>query len=334
MAEKRYEKRRLARIRKRQQKKQMRRRVRIAGSVLAAVTIILSGRFLMSKMAGNSNAMGTEVVEPDYHVEESVGEESTLEIEYVTDDEYAQMPVKMQAQSFQDRLDCFLVVKEDTTLYARNSTKSNVIVALSKGTYVETYGTEGEWTKVSSAGREGYVRNRDLDGVMNEKLFKVVDGRIIVNAKYGLDANYETVFNENAAAGLRVMLEAMERDDLHVEVAATYRNAEEEKKELVLQGNPENAPKPGHAVFQTGYGVQFYVAGTDPRLDNDFEQSEQYAWLMEHSKEYGFILRYPEGFDNITGYRWDPTIFYYVGIEDAQIIMNEEVVMEQFYGVK
>jgi len=39
--------------------------------------------------------------------------------------------------------------------------------------------------------------------------------------------------------------------------------------------------------------------------------------MLEHAHEYGFILRYPEGHESITGYRFEPWHWRYIGSEDA-----------------
>lgn len=312
-------------------------------TVLAAVVLLFSGRFIISKMTNHSNAMSARVIEPSYSSDtessEPIEKKEDVVIEYMTEEELLEKDIlprteKTQAEGFQEELDCFLVTNQDAVLYARNSTKANELAVLPKGTYVESYGHDSGWTKVSSIGREGYIKDQYLDVVSDSSLFKVVEGKLIVNKRYGLPSTYETEFNAQAASAMRVMLEAMEREGLSLEVATTYRSAPDEAKELVLMGNPVDAPESGHTVFQTGYGVQFYIAGTDPRLDNHFELTDQFAWLRDHAYEYGFILRYPEGSESTTGYRSDPTIFIYVGIEDAGAMMEEKLTLEEYYGVE
>lgn len=322
-----------------------RKRQRFLAFALAAGLVFLSGHFVLSRLSNNSSAQSSlpesqiTIVEGKEEKNSSKEDNKKKEVTYVTSAEAQAKHLlprteKKQADHFQNRLDSFLQTREDTILYHRDSVKSTEVAAIPKGTVVESYGHENGWTKVTSKGREGFIRDEFLEVIADANQFVVVDGHVIVNASFCLASDYETVFHEDAAAALRVMTEAMERDGVHVEVATTYRSAADEAKELVLQGNPAHAPKPGHAVFQTGYGVQFYVAGTDPRMDNHFEKTEAFKWLKDHAHEYGFILRYPEGSETITGYRADPTIFYYVGIEDASIISNEGLTMEVFYGVQ
>lgn len=327
----------------------IRRRRAILTCLFAAVLVFLLGRFAISKLSDQSSAESTRS-EKDLalqaqnlkDLEEKNAEKTApkkVNIEYLTEKELrerkpAPRTDKVQVDHYQDKMDTFLVTSRDTRLYSRDSAKSGLQALLPAGTYLETYGHENGWTKVTSVGRQGFVRDADLEVVSDASKFYVINGHVIVNARYGLDEKYITVFNKDAAAALRVMLEAMDRDRVKVEVATTFRSAPDEARELVLRGNPAGAPQPGHAEFQTGFGVQFYEPGTDPRIENHFEKSKAYQWLMDHAFEYGFVLRYPEGSETITGFRADPTIFTYVGVEDASIMTNEGLTLEVYYGVQ
>lgn len=53
-------------------------------------------------------------------------------------------------------------------------------------------------------------------------------------------------------------------------------------------------------------------------------------WLMEHSWEYGFILRYPSGTSDLTGIIYEPWHYRYVGREAAQAIHDQGVCLEEY----
>lgn len=333
----RYEQRRLARNRRRYQKQQRRRTRWIVGGVFFAVLCLLAAKVFIGRLANTSIATG------EYEQRSAVqsASEQTISTEFSSSestdsstDGLAPRTQKLQVEGYTDVLDCVLQTTGEAFLYERDSTGSHVVTTLPEGTYVETYGTEGQWTKVTSMGRAGYMQNRVLRVVQDAHLFHVVDGHLIVNKKYGLPLDYETVTNSSMQAALTIMREAMEREGIQVEVASLYRSAKEEQKEFVLQGSPKNAPEPGHSVLQTGCGVQFYAPGTDPRINRGFEETPAYQWLRTHAFEYGFVQRYPEGSETVTGYRVDPTIFFYIGREDASIIRNEALTLETFYGVE
>ena len=87
-------------------------------------------------------------------------------------------------------------------------------------------------------------------------------------------------------------------------------------------------PKAGQSDHQTALGVditdQFYTPYSGEEL-----QTEVYVWLRDHCAEYGFIQRYPDGKQGITGYR-QLYSFRYVGKEAAQYIQKNKLCLEEF----
>ena len=56
----------------------------------------------------------------------------------------------------------------------------------------------------------------------------------------------------------------------------------------------------------------------------------QFAGLKAHCAEYGFILRYPQGKESITGVTYEPWHYRYVGREAAQIMMQRGITLEEY----
>ena len=52
--------------------------------------------------------------------------------------------------------------------------------------------------------------------------------------------------------------------------------------------------------------------------------------MAEHCQEYGFILRFPEGKEDITGVMYEPWHFRYVGVDAATYIMENGLTLEEF----
>jgi D-alanyl-D-alanine carboxypeptidase len=65
-------------------------------------------------------------------------------------------------------------------------------------------------------------------------------------------------------------------------------------------------------------------------LDETFAQHPAYAWLVDHAHFFGFILRYPEGKEGITGYSYEPWHFRFVGLETAAKIHKKGLTLEEF----
>ncbi|MDR3313865.1 MAG: M15 family metallopeptidase [Oscillospiraceae bacterium] len=63
-----------------------------------------------------------------------------------------------------------------------------------------------------------------------------------------------------------------------------------------------------------------------------FEKSKEFAWLMEHGAEYGFILRYPKDKQSITNITYEPWHWRYVGVEAATEIMENGLCLEEYLG--
>ncbi len=86
---------------------------------------------------------------------------------------------------------------------------------------------------------------------------------------------------------------------------------------------------PGASEHQLGLALDI-VCDTYTALDEGFGDTKAGQWLLEHSREYGFILRYPKGKEYITGIDFEPWHFRYVGVEAATVIMDEGITLEEF----
>ena len=55
--------------------------------------------------------------------------------------------------------------------------------------------------------------------------------------------------------------------------------------------------------------------------------------LIENAYKYGFILRYPEGKEHITGYMYEPWHYRYIGVENAAKIYSSGLTLEEYFGL-
>ncbi len=86
---------------------------------------------------------------------------------------------------------------------------------------------------------------------------------------------------------------------------------------------------PGASEHQIGLALDI-VSTTYSWLEIDFGETAAGRWLREHCDEYGFILRYPQGKEYITGIQYEPWHFRYVGKEAAAQIMERDITLEEF----
>lgn len=91
--------------------------------------------------------------------------------------------------------------------------------------------------------------------------------------------------------------------------------------------------RPGHSEHQTGLVVDLDDHGAC-YLKGCFGDTSAGRWLAEHAAEYGFIVRYPEGKEEVTGFMPEPWHFRYVGAELALEMRTQGVTtLEEFFGL-
>ena len=115
---------------------------------------------------------------------------------------------------------------------------------------------------------------------------------------------------------------------------STYRNYDYQNdlynfyvKDKGLEYADKCSARPGHSEHQTGLAVD--VEGSNASYD-DFEESIEFNWMKENAHKYGFILRYPKGKEKITGFKYEPWHYRYVGKEVATIIYNKNITLEEY----
>ena len=108
-------------------------------------------------------------------------------------------------------------------------------------------------------------------------------------------------------------------------ITSGYRT-EEKQRELYENDEVGTAAKPGTSEHQSG--LAFDV--TTRHDGGGFEETEQFRWLSENCWEFGFILRYPKGKEDITGFPYEPWHYRYVGVKIAQEIHENGWTLEEY----
>lgn len=91
------------------------------------------------------------------------------------------------------------------------------------------------------------------------------------------------------------------------------------------------AALPGYSEHQTGRALDIFVIG---ETTNTFAQHPAAKWLAENAWRYGFILRYPEAYENLTGYAYEAWHFRYVGQPAAAEISQNDLTLEEYWALK
>lgn len=91
---------------------------------------------------------------------------------------------------------------------------------------------------------------------------------------------------------------------------------------------------PGRSEHHTGLAIDVTSASMGWGLTQDFADYPDGQWINEHCQDYGFIIRYPKGKTDITGYDYEPWHLRYVGVDAATYIMENGLTLEEYVGVE
>lgn len=141
-----------------------------------------------------------------------------------------------------------------------------------------------------------------------------------------------------AAAALEDLFEAAAQDGITLYATSGYRSYSTQKAifERKLERMDEkqanaSVAKPGYSEHQTGLAMDIEGETTKGTgLTEAFGESPEGIWTAEHCAEYGFIIRYPKGKTNITGYIYEPWHLRYVGKDAAAEITELGVTFEEY----
>ncbi|MFQ3543750.1 M15 family metallopeptidase [Halobacillus rhizosphaerae] len=146
---------------------------------------------------------------------------------------------------------------------------------------------------------------------------------------------------KEAAHALEQLFAAAKEQGIDLVAASGYRSYERQKN--VYQSNVNAygekeankvSAKPGTSEHQTGLAMDLTSAQMSFKLEESFRQTDEGEWLANHAHEYGFVIRYPKGKEDVTGYSYEPWHVRYVGKEAAKQIYNNKGTLEEFFGFR
>lgn len=87
---------------------------------------------------------------------------------------------------------------------------------------------------------------------------------------------------------------------------------------------------PGASEHQTGLAVDFAIYENGIYNDDIKEDDKEAIWLKDNAWKYGFILRYPKGKEDITGFNFEPWHYRFVGLELAFELYQTNQTLEEY----
>lgn len=106
-----------------------------------------------------------------------------------------------------------------------------------------------------------------------------------------------------------------------------YNSYEKEKGSSYAE---KYVAKPGTSEHNTGLAFDFIISSNKNAYKTDYE-SDEYFYLENIAYLYGFIIRYPKGKEEVTGYNYEPWHLRYVGADLAKYLKKNNLTLEEYY---
>lgn len=195
--------------------------------------------------------------------------------------------------------------------------------------------------------------NRDREFYQEPELASLENQDLILVNKYyylpndfevnlvQLDAIYGSAGVSIAEVAYKAFLElyaAALEDGFSYYVTSGYRGYDEQVEvfnDYLARGDEayalQYAAKPGFSEHQTGLALDIFVPGATLTT---FGGTAAASWLAKNAYKFGFILRYPEGKENLTGYNFEPWHYRYVGTKAAAAIQESGLTLEEYAALQ
>ncbi|MGV8905262.1 MAG: M15 family metallopeptidase [Acetobacterium sp.] len=155
-----------------------------------------------------------------------------------------------------------------------------------------------------------------------------------------LPSTRDTQLRGVAATALSGLFNGAEAANLELFCCSGYRSYETQEglynwnvETYGVEGAELVSARPGMSEHQMGLAMDVTSASAGFDLLESFGSMPEGQFIKENAYKYGFIVRYPEGKTDSTGYAYEPWHLRYLGVAVATEIYNSGKTMEEYYGV-
>lgn len=180
---------------------------------------------------------------------------------------------------------------------------------------------------------------------LRESVLRVVNKRIALTEEdvpAKLVAVGGVMLEARLESPLKRMIAAAKKDDIDLEAVSGYRSFSYQKS---VYGRYEKrdgrkaadtySARPGHSEHQLGLTLDVRGADGEHELEAAFKNTPTGRWVAAHAHEFGFIVRYQEGQEKVTGYRPEPWHLRFVGADVARFLAARDDIatLEALFGL-
>lgn len=220
---------------------------------------------------------------------------------------------------------------------------SDPVGHLTEGELEETSGEPSEKGDADDAQKSdlvvdagGYIKDQQLPA---EPTY--VNQILIANKRYPLPSTFAPGEDPTAREAFEKMAAEAKLSGFNLTAFSTYRSFEYQTTlydRYVERDGKEAADtysaRPGYSEHQTGLAFDIGEVNFEKHwASSSFGETEAAKWIVANAHRFGFILRYPEGKEDITGYMHESWHYRYVGVDIATDIYNREITLEEYLGL-
>ncbi len=161
-----------------------------------------------------------------------------------------------------------------------------------------------------------------------------VDGILIANKTYSLPEDYAPGEDSEALSAFETMQTDAENEGLDIYISSGFRSYEDQDRIYNNYASYDGyeaadtySARPGHSEHQTGLAFDLNT------IDDSFAYTPEGEWVKNNAHKYGFIIRYPEGKEHITGYMYESWHIRYLGVETATSVYESGLTLEEYLGI-
>lgn len=154
---------------------------------------------------------------------------------------------------------------------------------------------------------------------------------VTLSGQYNKGANNK--MRKDAALAFMEMVDAAKLDNIILYNMSAYRdyNYQVNLYNKYIQRDGKEAAdrysaRPGYSEHQSG------LCSDLNNISDSFDGTDEAIWLKNNAYKYGFVLRFPKDKEDITGYKYEPWHYRYVGKDAAKIIYDDDITLEEYYA--
>lgn len=165
---------------------------------------------------------------------------------------------------------------------------------------------------------------------------------VVPDVPLRLDSKTEEMrLRKPAAAATKQLFAAAKKDGLQLKIASAFRSYAYQKnlyngyvKTQGQQTADTQSARPGHSEHQTGLALDVEPFSRQCEVEACFANTPEGKWVAANAYKHGFVVRYQEGKQNITGYIYEPWHLRYVGKKLARELHKQgDPTLEQFFSL-